>query len=243
MLATLLIWVSAGIAALALADMLLSDKQKEWLSNAVIRVWSVLDEARGWSFSDWLGQPRARWWLAVSLGIFTALLISQSDFLINRFVKSTATPTPKLNWIEIAGVIAAYLVSVPLLFLLAWSLLSWLLQRRSLNLAVILFSALFGYLAVIVCMGLIHGYFTGEGFGPVRHEGLRWVQTILALPFLLAFLCTLLVFLSIAVAYVASAILYVSEFVVRRIAEYPKGPVLALSAFFGGIVALIKAFG
>jgi hypothetical protein len=33
----------------------------------------------------------------------------------------------------------------------------------------------------------------------------------------------------------------VSEFLVRRIAEYPKGPVLALSGIIGGIVAILKA--
>jgi hypothetical protein len=49
--------------------------------------------------------------------------------------------------------------------------------------------------------------------------------------------------LALMLAYVASAALSVFEFLVRRIAEYPKGPVLALSAFFGAVVALIKAFG
>jgi hypothetical protein len=44
-------------------------------------------------------------------------------------------------------------------------------------------------------------------------------------------------------AYMASALLYVGEFIVRRIAEYPKGPVLAISAFCGGVVALFKTFG
>jgi hypothetical protein len=242
MLGTLVIALSAAVAVLALLDFFLSKAQKEWLSNAVIRMWSILDEARGWSFSDWVKQPRARWWLALSLGIFPTLLISQSEFLINRFVdKSTATP--KLNWIDIVAHITAFMIAVPLLFLLAWSLLAWLLQRRKLNLAVILLAASVGYLVVVVFMMLIHGYFTGEGFGPVRHPVLIWVQTLAALPFLLAFLCALLVLLSIGVAYVASATLYVAEFVVRRIAEYPKGPVLALSALLGGVAALIKAFG
>jgi hypothetical protein len=48
---------------------------------------------------------------------------------------------------------------------------------------------------------------------------------------------------ALGLAYLASAILYVCEFIIRRIAEYPKGPVLALSALIGGIAALVKAFG
>jgi hypothetical protein len=39
-----------------------------------------------------------------------------------------------------------------------------------------------------------------------------------------------------------SLLLGISEFVVRRIAEYPKGPVLALSALTGGISGLLKLF-
>jgi hypothetical protein len=64
MLATLLIWLSAAVAVLALADLLLSKAQKDWLSNAVIKIWSVIDEAKAWSFADWLKNPRARWWFA-----------------------------------------------------------------------------------------------------------------------------------------------------------------------------------
>jgi hypothetical protein len=56
------------------------------------------------------------------------------------------------------------------------------------------------------------------------------------------FLCTYVIIISIVLAYVATALLYVGEFAVRRIAEYQKGPVLALSAIFGSLVAIIKAF-
>ena len=75
MLATLLIWLSVAVAALALIDLFLSKAQKDWLSNAVLKLWIILDEARGWSFADWLKEPRARWWLAVSLGLFTGISI------------------------------------------------------------------------------------------------------------------------------------------------------------------------
>jgi hypothetical protein len=57
MLATLLIWLSVAVALLALADLFLSQAQKTWLSNALIKTWSVLDEAKSWSFADWLKKP------------------------------------------------------------------------------------------------------------------------------------------------------------------------------------------
>ena len=49
-------------------------------------------------------------------------------------------------------------------------------------------------------------------------------------------------FVPFVLAYLLSPILFISEFVVRRIAEYPKGPLLALSAFFGAVAALLKSF-
>jgi hypothetical protein len=58
MLATLLIWLSGAVAVLALLDLFLSKTQKAWLSNAVIKAWSILDEAKEWSFTDWLKMPK-----------------------------------------------------------------------------------------------------------------------------------------------------------------------------------------
>jgi hypothetical protein len=51
-------------------------------------------------------------------------------------------------------------------------------------------------------------------------------------------LCAFLIFSSIALAYIA----YVSELVVRRIAGYPKGPLLALIAILGALTGLLKVF-
>jgi hypothetical protein len=56
-------------------------------------------------------------------------------------------------------------------------------------------------------------------------------------------LCALTMFTAFGLAYIATAILFVGEFVMRRIAESPKGPVLALSGLFGGVAALIQVFG
>ena len=69
MLATLLFWLSVAVALLALIDLLLSTDQKNRLDTASVKLWSILDEAKGWSFADWLKEPRATRWLAVSLGI------------------------------------------------------------------------------------------------------------------------------------------------------------------------------
>src|SRR6516225_5487728 len=87
MLATLLIWLSVAVAVLALADLFLSQAQKTWLSNALIKTWSVLDEAKSWSFADWLKKPTAMWWLAASM----ALLIS-AGFILQQVLM--------MKWLE-----------------------------------------------------------------------------------------------------------------------------------------------
>jgi hypothetical protein len=74
MLATIFIWLSVAVIALGLADILLSKTQKGWLSNAVLKLWGALDEAKGWSFADWLKKPRAKWWFAVTVGLGLAIL-------------------------------------------------------------------------------------------------------------------------------------------------------------------------
>src|SRR5262245_58062157 len=168
MLATLLIWLSAAVAILALADLFLSEAQKGWLSNAVVKLWSILDEAKGWSFVDWLKKLRAIWWLAISVGFVVASL---SETLIDFTIFAIIAPETPLEWATLS---VTLLLGVPL--------------------SIILF-------------------------------------------------CLFTILIARALAFVAGAILYVGEFMVRRIAEYPKGPVLALSTFFGGVCALIKAFG
>ena len=99
-------------------------------------------------------------------------------------------------------------------------------------------------LILLICVGISYGLL-GFTINKLLDEQLK-VAVILMLviaPVTVALLCLLAIFLSIALAYLASAFLYVGEFAVRRIAEYPKGPVLALSALLGGAVVLIKAFG
>jgi hypothetical protein len=44
-------------------------------------------------------------------------------------------------------------------------------------------------------------------------------------------------------AFASASLLCIVEFLMRRIAEYPKGPILAASAICGALAALFKAFG
>jgi len=241
MLATLLIWLSAAVAVLALADLLLSKAQKDWLSNAVIKIWSVLDEAKAWSFADWLKNPRARWWFAISVGLLMgvqqawSIITEESGEYLRPDVFGDALRNSPL----IISLLAAW--TAILVALLSRPIFARLLDftsRKSLALRLTVFS-LFA-LIVFVIMTLTLGLSEQSSIFPVI---LIASLLVLGLPALLVLLCVLTILFALGLAYVASAVLYVGEFVVRRIAEYPKGPVLALSALFGGVCALIKVFG
>jgi hypothetical protein len=238
MLATLLIWLSVAVAVLALVDLLLSKAQKEWLSNAVIKMWSVLDEAKGWSFADWIKEPRATWWLAVGLGLLLGLLSALSSWLHKD--RWEATTTSDDNWIWVVALTVALICFI--FAFLTRRIFAWLLKSGSLlRIAKTIAITCFLCFLVWALIGAIAGLW--DFSLPPWLDAAIGILLLLTMPLVFLVYCGLTIFVARGLAYLASAIFYVGEFMVRRIAEYPKGPVLALSALFGGIVALIKAFG
>jgi hypothetical protein len=92
------------------------------------------------------------------------------------------------------------------------------------------------------------GFSSGEGedyFLPERHSplgyliisGIFWgplLTVIITMWFIMAIPMTL--------ALVAAGVLTVLEFFVRKLAEYPKGPILALNGVFVALGGFLKAF-
>jgi hypothetical protein len=242
MVATLLIWLSAAVAVLALADLFLSKAQKNWLSDRLIKLWNRLDEAKGWSFADWLKQPRAAWWLAVSLGLFMGggIVILTVWLTGIKSIKEIRSG----EWLWIVGVVLPGLLFVDFLITIwARHIFVQILNSKPGVFLVrwhteIALYSLFTVVALILLELALLAMTDLSLFRTLAIAGIRGLRN----SSLLVLLCLLWIFVARALAYLASAILYIGEFSVRRIAEYPKGPVLAMSAVFGGIVALIKAF-
>jgi hypothetical protein len=264
MFATLLIWLSAAVAILAIVDLFLSDSQKVWLSNAVTKTWNILDEAKGWSFADWLKKPRAKWWLAITLGLFLGVeqlrgLMGGVDPL-RVFATGVAQRVPMdhpnyeliSSYLDILvpnSLVITLMSAVAAMggIFLSWFILAWLLKSNSGKLPVR--RLVIAFVASLVFSLSIFFIFALSATRIEHPSSNKALVTLMVMLVLLAMtpvyviLCVIMIFVARALAYIASAILYVGEFVVRRIAEYPKGPVLALSVLFGSIVALIKAFG
>jgi hypothetical protein len=72
--------------------------------------------------------------------------------------------------------------------------------------------------------------------------GFVTVYIFILFPLALILLCILTIFMALSLAYTITPVLGLGEFIVRRIAEYPKGPIIGLSAAFGSIVVIIKTF-
>jgi hypothetical protein len=49
--------------------------------------------------------------------------------------------------------------------------------------------------------------------------------------------------IALIIIYVASAFIFVAEFVMRKLAEYPKGAIVAIALILAALVALLKAVG
>jgi len=219
MLATLLIWLSVAVAVLALTDLFLSTAQKDWLSNAVLKLWSILDEAKAWSFADWLKEPRPIWWLAISFG----LLIGIHEAWQNWTTEHERVLAEHLQWVPWLRLLelTLYTVFVTLLARVIFARLSKFTSGRLATSAALLWLIVLAGMLSIVLL--------------TRRTDFGWFQVtslmLLGVPSFV-FLCLLMILVARALAYIGSAILYVGEFIVHRIAEYPKGPVLAISAFF-----------
>jgi hypothetical protein len=242
MLGTLLIWLSVAVAILAIVDLFLSDSQKAWLSNAVIKTWNILDEAKGWSFADWIKKPRATWWLAVGLGLLLGSFLGIVNWLTELYL---GRADDNWSWVVAVGYPLTTALILFIFSFLTRRIFAWLLKFGSLLRIAKILTVVYFVSVLIMTLIMIAIFSIGES----SESPAQWIWLailflfLLILPLGLLTWCGLTIFVARGLAYLASGIFYIGEFIVRRIAEYPKGPVLALSALCGGIVALIKAFG
>ena len=240
-LANTIIVLSAAIATLALIDLLMTDRQKDTLSNKVLALWSWLDDLRKLSFIDWIRNHRGLVSLfATILPLATLLFATLNEIL-------------RFGYHHLSLISGSFGAIVGLLIGL-W-LVSFVLRAKPGR--QILVRATGALLLAVLPLAVLRPFeiFFGDPLLdalfdalPERHavtvfEAVMGAVLAGKLVTLILLAIWLLVVCPLVFAYVATALLYASEQLVRRIAEYRKGPVLALSALCGGIAALLKVFG
>jgi hypothetical protein len=236
MLASALIVLSLTVTALAVLDFLLSEPQKKVIADAVIATWNVLDEARKWSFSDWLKNPRASWWLAITLGLFFGVFqVATMNRMMGRVQEdaSEVFAPAKMPWPAMLFVAAFTLLIITAITRPIFSRLLKLGKRLWYVIAIA------GALYALALIPLVHDEKNKDNEFPTIAFA---VFMIVGIPASIIIIVSFTIFFARFLAYLASGVLFVGELIVRRIAEYPKGPIIATSAIFGGLVSLVKMF-
>jgi hypothetical protein len=218
---------------LALADILMSEQQKRNFSDSLVRAWSYLDDLKRLSFIEALRGHRARLiyfgtggLLCVALFLYTALFEGKGS--IDEYVNAIAI-IPGAVGLAYVGFVGPWTLRATRPLPLFGRLLVFALPA----ILTITFYAAFEHWS--------NELFRAIPFGLYRPIVLSEIGSamflIAVLPFLLATALPLLF------AYVGSIALFVAEIVMRRVAEYSKGPILAGSAICGAVAAALKVFG
>ena len=216
MISTLLLYLGMGVGLLALLDMFLSDHQKAGIQRASIAAWNWIDNVKQLSFMNWFKRPLPR-----NLFPIAAAFLAMLPFFDLHEVKG----------ILIDGAVGAVVARLLLELLLRARNWRGFILRASISLVVPAIPV--ALLAIFI-----------RGIDPVHDSALGNVLMLFVLFFLMwiAFAFWAIAMLPFLVALVAAAVLSVAEFVTRRIAEYPKGPILAASAIFTAAMAIFKIF-
>jgi hypothetical protein len=235
--------VAIAVFVLAILDVLLSDKQKKWLDDRTLHVWHWLAEAKRKSLLDWL---RQHYHLIAWTGV-----VLVSVYMTWAFQKALA-PLPQVITVALCIFAIGLLFGLKIvqLTLRAPSLFR-AVMRATIIVGITLMPALI-FLALVSAfksdlVGLAKAYATAAA----SHQ-LTLGQALFALFYLCSLiLCVHLTVVSVIfwavvalpllVIYLLTVVLFCSEFIVRRIAEYPKGPIFAGSVLLGAIAGVFRA--
>jgi hypothetical protein len=247
MVANLLIFLAASGITVKLLDFYMSDDKKKRLNDRVVRMWNWLDEARHVSLLDLARSARSKHILSIMLAGMVLLAVA-SPFLVpvsdGAGMPKDVAPTTVG---DIAMLIVIWLAIAAPIILVGNGLVSIILRGKT------PFEILVrtGVALCLACVPL----FLALGVALIKYGwSILPVDTEVDLFYILLYFGLglgifltglLLLFWLIPVAlillvYVVSFVLYFSELTVRRIAEYPNGPLVAAGALLGLAGAAIK---
>jgi len=233
MTADALFFLSLSVGIFAIADIMLSNVQKDRISASVVRIWYSLD-----SWKRFVGREhskRWKWWFkaAILVGLVVGFLFEVLIyFSLSRY---TAWPIPDTGYVSILATVTIFILTAPpALYLL-------LLSRSISDLGFRAFVILFAILLIVVVLNfLVALVYRVVGGQPPDASLFALGSMVSTFPVAGLLNIVLLIYLPLAIARGA---LFGVEFVVRRLAEYPKGPMLAISGISTALIGIIKIFG
>jgi len=232
MLATIVLSASLAVVVLKLLDFFMSESQKAALSEAALKLWNFLDDATRIHLSQWL---RYRWLIRTCIA--AAVFISAAYMLL------VVVTQAEWDW-STAVLLIPFILA---LFLGIGILRSAMKAVRTFDM-IVQAAWLIGLTIIPASAGVIIMFYIWPNPAWLFPSAslidnlvnffclLLFIFSITLLPFF--------VVLSLPVILIgaASLLLLSGEFVMRRIAEYPKGPILAASTLSAAIAGAVKVF-
>jgi len=217
-LANTVIALSAIAAALALLDFFLSDRQKAWTQRTTLNASRKLDELKR--------LPLADWWRQGGLWQWTVFILCGGFFLYAHSLPHPSgvdpIPGPPIyGYVLVLGA-SAFLARGVIKYVLP------IVAKSPASVGFWLFPFVVGAAFAFGLYGITH-YPSVPGT-----LNMAFFSGILAFIASIGVLAWIVAVLPLALIYLLAAVLAVAEFVVRRVAQYPRGPVLALSVLIGG---------
>jgi hypothetical protein len=239
---------AGGAAILKFIDWLLSDAQRKRLTDFSVSFWNWIDETRKTRLIMHFRGGRPQLFLAVGAQIIAIVLVWIGIFLDTRISDLDGEMLVRSSAVVLGSVVAVGLE-------IKWVLriiLTWLGKGRN------QFFYILRCYAVSAGFALVGAAIVGT-FDLLGHDVEVFGEHVLVIPEwqLLIFLATgtaavtmmatvlmilILSMLAWVLMFALQTVFSIVEFIARRIAESPKGPLLSGSALIGGAAAIVKAF-
>jgi hypothetical protein len=231
-----ILWVFAAIiATLAILELYLGDNQKKRLASAVTGWWSWIADLSDLSFVEFLRDSAIQRWISwVSASLTFILFVASAHLGLGM----------SLDWFFAVVVFFAAIV-VSLFAVIGQRILYFVFSQgwtyQIPFRAIIVLLAYFGLVVI-----LVYPFLAGWGPPLVEFGGVPSISwsALLAIAFVLfgslMLICTLLAPLTFLLIF--RVLLSTIELTLRRIAEYPKGPILAISAVVAAAGGILKLF-
>lgn len=257
MLANAVIILSAVVSVLGILELFLSEAQKRWISDFILRIWNTLDNMNRLNYLAWLLDPNIqRYFIYCASGLsllFTTYIASTiidfqyiSDVFNNRSHKYLGGLHETRLSVLVSPLIVAFLA---LLFVClgGWigrQVARYILRPASpgkhLLRALLSFTCWFAPSATLLLVGtyvILADVRLGLADLPFTLLLVSWLPTGMTI-----FLFWIVTFVPLLASYVAACLVYILEFISRRIAEFAKGPIVALSTLIGLVAGFFKVF-
>jgi hypothetical protein len=236
LLGSLTIGLGGTAGFLAVIDWLLPETRKKWISDRASTVWIWLSYQQSWPYIRKLRDPLA-FDIFLAIGVALVLMIA---FKYIVAAEATVPLKAATGGIVLIPVAILFFVRAQLRRGLTWLTsveAGWKILIRSIVICVV---ALATGALLAELYNRLYSVYSSNPF-PVFSAGMVVAISAIAI-FMMLYALLLFTFYIVGI-YFMICLFKVSEFVVLRVAEYDKGPVLGLAALLTGIGTALKALG